>query len=67
VKNNPVHLRHEVWVSANGEPWRFNCCFDTLEQAGDEADWYRKQPGYRVELRLRTTRYQRPQHRTAGG
>lgn len=66
MENRPVHIRHEVWVSAHNESWRFNCCFDTLEQAALERAWYAKLPGYRVELRVRTSRYQQRRHRTAG-
>lgn len=61
-----THIRHEVWVSQAGEPWRFNCCFDEKAKAEQEAAWYRQLPDYRVELRIRTTRYQRSEHRTYG-
>lgn len=61
-----VHVRHEVWVSANGEPWRFNACFDSRARATQERDWYCALPGYATELRMRTTRYQARAHRTTG-
>lgn len=61
-----VHVRHEVWISAHNEPWRFNACFDDLQRAELEAAWYRRLEGYRVELRVRTTRFQSRKDRTYG-
>ena len=65
-----THLRWEVWVSDPGgwyDPtdWRFNACFDTRLEAEAEESWY-KEKGYSTQVRIRTTRYQRPKHITTG-
>lgn len=61
-------LRHEVWINETGNPddrWRFNACFDDYSKALVESAWYRLR-GYRVELRMRTKRYQESRHITTG-
>lgn len=63
-----AHVRWEVWVSdvvflQKPRDWRFNACFDRFLQACEEKAWYLER-GYAVELRVRTTRYQRNEHVT---
>jgi len=65
-----MHIRWEVLVFDMGDSgrctWRFNACFDARRRAEYEMQWYTER-GYMVELRVRTTRFQRPEHRTTGG
>ncbi len=71
MSQNNVHLRYEVWVTdiineaGLCVDWRFNACFDERSDAEKERDWYHRQ-GYAVDIRMRTTRYQRPEHMTHG-
>ncbi len=58
-------VRWEVWVSDDRVTWRFNSCFDDMSRADIEAEWYHHY-GYHVEIRGRTTRFQRPEHITTG-
>lgn len=65
-----AHVRWEVWVSdqiflPKPMDWRFNACFDRFRQADDEKAWYLER-GYAVEVRCRTTRYQKNEHVTVG-
>ena len=67
-----VHLRFEVWISdtASSHPyqngWRFNGCFDGKSAAEKEAFWY-AQHGYTlIDIRMRTSRFQRREHMTTG-
>jgi hypothetical protein len=69
-------VRWEVWISDNtwcddvviataSTEWRFNACFDRLYQAENERKWYTDR-GYDVDIRARTTRYQRRAHMSFG-
>lgn len=58
-------IRWEIWIRDTTHPWRFNACFETRDKAEQEATWY-KTWGYETDVRIRTTRYQRPEHRTTG-
>lgn len=52
-------------VCWNDIKWRFNACFDERDKAEVEVKWYLEH-GYVVDLRMRTTWYQRQEHVTTG-
>lgn len=74
----PIHtmpdIRWEVWLGewTGLDPefpelrWRFNACFDARAKAEAECAWYQAQGYSHVDIRCRTTRYQRPHHITTG-
>lgn len=57
-------IRWEVWIH-DVDGWRFNACFDAKKRADEEARWYSRH-GVAVEVRARTTRFQRREHITTG-
>lgn len=68
------HIRWEVWISDEGNDtwytpqngWRFNACFDSRQQAEAEASWYHRHGYVLIDIRVRTTRYQKNEHVTSG-